>query len=369
MLDFSQSPLLVIWEVTQACDLACVHCRASAMPGRSSEELTTEEGFRLLDQVKAFGEAKGFGSPLFVFTGGDPLKRPDLFDLIRYSVKLGLRTNVTPSSTPLLTTEAIDRFKECGVTRMAVSVDGADAATHDAFRQVPGSFDRCLLALRHAQKIGLDTQFQTTVTRRNMHQMDRIAELVGEVGSKMWSLFFLIVTGRALAGDDLDAAQYEEVFAKMYEISKRVPFDIKTTEAMHYRRYIIERQKAERKEHPEAQSDHGNAERVAFRTAGVSDGRGFVFVSHKGEVYPSGFLALSAGNVRRDSLVDVYRNSQLFRVLRDPHQREGKCGACEYVHVCGGSRSRAFALTGDYLAEDPRCVYMPKNYAPEPVHA
>jgi AdoMet-dependent heme synthase len=369
MLDFSQSPLLVIWEVTQACDLACVHCRASAMPGRNPDELTTEEGYRLLDQVKAFGEAKGFGSPLFVFTGGDPLKRPDLYDLIRYSVKLGLRTNVTPSSTPLLTTEAISRFQDCGVTRMAISVDGADAPTHDAFRQVPGSFDRCMMALRHARKIGLDTQFQTTVTRRNMHQLDDIAGLVGEVGSKMWSLFFLIVTGRALAGDDLDAAQYEEVFARMYEISKRVPFDIKTTEAMHYRRYIIERQKAERKEHPESPAERGAAERVAFRTAGVSDGRGFVFVSHKGEVYPSGFLALSAGNIRSDSLVEVYRNSQLFRVLRDPHQREGKCGACEYVHVCGGSRSRAFALTGDYLAEDPRCVYQPKHYVPEPVHA
>ena len=368
MLDFSQSPLLVIWEVTQACDLACVHCRASAMPGRNPDELTTEEGYRLLDQVKAFGEAKGFGSPLFVFTGGDPLKRPDLFDLVRYAVRLGLRTNVTPSSTPLLTTEAIDKFKKGGVARMAISVDGADATTHDAFRQVPGSFDRCMMALRHARKIGLDTQFQTTVTRRNMHQLDRIAELVGEVGSKMWSLFFLIVTGRALAGDDLDAGQYEEVFAKMYEISKRVPFDIKTTEAMHYRRYILERQKEERRgaEHP---AESKSAMRVAFRTAGVSDGRGFVFVSHKGEVFPSGFLALSAGNVRRDSLVDVYRNSQLFRVLRDPNLREGKCGACEYVHVCGGSRSRAFALTGDYLAEDPRCVYIPKHYVPESVHA
>jgi radical SAM protein len=364
MLDFSQSPLLVIWEVTQACDLACVHCRASAMPGRHSDELSTEEGYRLLDQVKAFGEARGFGSPLFVFTGGDPLKRPDLFDLIRYSVKLGLRTNVTPSSTPLLTTEAIDQFKANGVTRMAISVDGADAATHDTFRQVSGSFDRCLLALRHAQKIGLDTQFQTTVTRRNMHQLDRIAELVGEVGSKMWSLFFLIVTGRALAGDDLDAAQYEQVFEKMYEISKRVPFDIKTTEAMHYRRYILQRQKEERGSAGGAQPEGENAKRVAFRTAGVSDGRGFVFVSHRGEVYPSGFLALSGGNVRRDSLVDVYRNSQLFRMLRDPDRREGKCGACEYVHVCGGSRSRAFALTGDYLAEDPRCVYMPKHYEP-----
>ncbi len=362
MLDFSQSPLLVIWEVTQACDLSCVHCRASAMPGRHADELTTEEGYRLLDQVKAFGEAKGFGSPLFVFTGGDPLKRPDLFDLVRYSVKLGLRTNVTPSSTPLLTTEAIDQFKAAGVARMAISVDGADAATHDAFRQVPGSFERCMLALRHAQKIGLDTQFQTTVTKRNMHQLDRVAELVGEVGSKMWSLFFLIVTGRALAGDDLNAEEYEQVFAKMYEISKHVPFDIKTTEAMHYRRYILERQKQER---GEGAVQNEQAKGVAFRTAGVSDGRGFVFVSHRGEIFPSGFLSLSGGNIRQQSLVDVYRNSELFRMLRDPHQREGKCGACEYVHVCGGSRSRAFALTGDYLAEDPRCVYIPKNYVPE----
>jgi AdoMet-dependent heme synthase len=369
MLDFSQSPLLVIWEVTQACDLACVHCRASAMPARHQDELSTEEGYRLLDQVKAFGEAKGFGSPLFVFTGGDPLKRPDLFDLIRYSVKLGLRTNVTPSSTPLLTTEAIDEFKRCGVARMAVSVDGADAETHDAFRQVPGSFDRCMMALRHAQKIGLETQFQTTVTRRNMHQLDRVAEIVSEVGSKMWSLFFLIVTGRALAGDDLTADEYEQVFASMYEISKRVPFDIKTTEAMHYRRYIIQRKKAERAAAGQEDAPGGseNANRMAFRTAGVSDGRGFVFVSHRGEVFPSGFLALSGGNVRTTSLVDVYRNSQLFQVLRDPHQREGKCGACEYVHVCGGSRSRAFALTGDYLAEDPRCVYVPKDYEPAEV--
>jgi AdoMet-dependent heme synthase len=371
MLDFSQSPLLVIWEVTQACDLACVHCRASAMSARHENELTTEEGYRLLDQVKAFGEAKGFGSPLFVFTGGDPLKRPDLFDLIRYSVKLGLRTNVTPSSTPLLTTEAIDEFKRSGVARMAISVDGADAETHDAFRQVPGSFDRCMMALRHAQKIGLETQFQTTVTRRNMHQLDRVAKIVGEVGSKMWSLFFLIVTGRALAGDDLTAEEYEQVFGSMYDISKRVPFDIKTTEAMHYRRYILQRKKEERAAAglDDAPAANENASKVAFRTAGVSDGRGFVFVSHRGEVYPSGFLALSGGNVRTTSLVDVYRNSQLFQVLRDPQQREGKCGACEYVHVCGGSRSRAFALTGDFLAEDPRCVYMPKNYEPAAVGA
>src|SRR4249920_3595581 len=204
-MDFNQSPLLVIWEVTQACDLACVHCRASAMAGRNPDELTTEQGYRLLDQIKSFGD------PLMVFTGGDPLKRPDLFDLIRYSVKIGLKTNVTPSATPLLTSEAIDRFKEAGVARMAISVDGYDAASHDDFRGIPGTFDRAMEALRHARDIGLDTQFQTTVTRRNMNHLPEIAEIVKEMKSKMWSLFFLIVTGRALASEDLLASEYEDV--------------------------------------------------------------------------------------------------------------------------------------------------------------
>jgi AdoMet-dependent heme synthase len=364
MMDFSQSPLLVIWEVTQACDLACVHCRASARPGRNPDELSTEDGYHLLEQVKSFGQSGPMGSPLFIFTGGDPLKRPDLYDMIRYGVGLGLRICVTPSSTPLLTEEAIDGFKAAGVSRMAISVDGANAETHDAFRQVPGSFDHCMMALRHAQDIRLETQFQTTVTKRNMHQLPEIAEIVREVGSKMWSLFFLIVTGRANAADDLTAEEYEQVFGIMYDLSKTMPFDIKTTEAMHYRRYILQRQKAERGQGLESES----AKRMAFRTAGVSDGRGFVFVSHTGEIYPSGFLAISGGNVRRQSLTEIYRTSPVFLALRDPKQREGKCGACEYVHVCGGSRSRAYALTGDCLAEDPRCTYIPKGYE-EPVPA
>src|SRR5690242_14737584 len=199
-MNFDQSPMLVIWEVTQACDLACVHCRASAQPERSPKELSTEQGYRLLDEIRSFGE------PLMVFTGGDPLKRPDLYDLVRYAVKIGLRTNVTPSATPLLTAEAIDKFKAAGVSRMAISLDGHDAPSHDEFRGIPGTFDRAMFALRYARDIGLDTQLQTTVTRRNRARLPEMAEIAREVRTKMWSLFFLIVLGRAAEQDDLRAA-------------------------------------------------------------------------------------------------------------------------------------------------------------------
>jgi radical SAM protein len=347
-MNFDQAPMLVIWEVTQACDLACVHCRASAQSERNPAELSTEQGYRLLDEIRSFGE------PLMVFTGGDPLKRPDLYDLIRYSVKIGLRTNVTPSATPLLTAKAIEDFKAAGIARMAISLDGPDAATHDEFRGIPGTFDRAMFALRHARDIGLDTQLQTTVTRRNMGRLAEVAEIAKEVRTRMWSLFFLIVTGRAEEGDDLLAPEYEQVFEFMYELSKTAPFGVKTTEAMHYRRYVAQRIKAEH-----GVTENPNAKGVAWRTAGVSDGKGFVFVSHTGEIFPSGFFPVSGGNVLSDSLTDVYRNSDLFLSLRDTSQRRGKCGICEYRNICGGSRSRAYALTGDFLAEDPRCVYQP----------
>ncbi|MFN0170081.1 MAG: TIGR04053 family radical SAM/SPASM domain-containing protein [Bryobacteraceae bacterium] len=348
-MNFDESPLLVIWEVTQACDLACVHCRASAVPNRHPLELTTNEGFDLLREIKFFG------NPLMVFTGGDPLKRPDLYKMIEYSVDLGLRTNVTPSATPLLTTGVVDRFKELGVSRLALSIDGPDAPTHDAFRGVPGTFEAFMRAALRAKAIGLDTQIQTTVTKRNKHLLPEMRDLVARIGGRMWSLFFLTIIGRAAAEDDLTGEEYEQVFEFLYETSKTAPFEVKTTEAMHYRRFIAQRQREEHGVH----ADTEGARRMAFRTAGVSDGRGFVFVSHTGEIYPSGFLPLTAGNVRRDSLVDVYRNSTLFRELRDPTMREGKCGLCEYVKICGGSRSRAYSCTGDHLAEDPRCIYMP----------
>jgi len=346
-MDFNQSPLLVIWEVTQACDLACVHCRASAQPERHEAELTTEEGRELLSEIKRFG------NPLMVFTGGDPLKRPDLYDLARHSVSIGLRTNITPSATGLLTAEAIEEFQNCGISRMAISLDGPDAPTHDGLRHVDGTYDRSIFALRHARTIGLETQVQTTVTRGNLSNLGHIAEQVAEAKSKMWSLFFPVSSGRALEQEDLTSEEYEKVFEFLYEISKVAPFEVKTTEGLHYRRYIAQRLKAERG------GRGGINGRLLWRTTAVGDGRGFVFISHTGEIYPSGYLPVSGGNVRNDSLVDVYQNSSLFRILREPSAKLGKCSYCEFSKICGGSRARAYALTGNYLEADPRCCYQP----------
>ena len=349
-MDFNQSPLLVIWEVTQACDLACVHCRTSAQPDRHERELTTDEGRELLSEIK------GFGNPLMVFTGGDPLKRPDLFDLARHSVSLGLRTNITPSATPLLTAEAIDEFQKCGISRMAISLDGPDAPTHDGLRRVDGTYETATFALRHARDIGLETQVQTTVARRNLSKLAHIAEQVAEAHAKMWSLFFQVNTGPAME-EDLTSEEYEKVFEFLYEISKVAPFEVKTTEGLHYRRYIAQRLKAE---HGGRGGVNG---RLLWRTTAVSDGRGFVFISHTGEIYPSGYLPVSGGNVRQDSLVDVYQNSSLFRILREPSAKLGKCSYCEFSKICGGSRARAYALTGNYLEADPRCCYQPVQTA------
>lgn len=349
MRDFSQAPFLVIWEVTRACDLACLHCRASADPNRHPLELSTEEGFRLLDTVREFGD------PIMIFTGGDPLKRPDLFQLIEHSVALGLRTTVSPSPTPLLTPEAIGGFKRSGVARISISVDGWDAASHDDFRQVSGSFARAMLALEEAQRIGLSTQINTTVSRHNWEHLEKIADIVDRFGCDMWDVFFLVPTGRGASQAELNGAEFEQVFGFMYERSKRSRAVIKTTEAMHYRRFLAQRRKAEGghgKGHP-GSGDPLNS------MVGINSGRGFVFISRTGEIYPSGFLPISSGNVRRQSLVDVYRNAPLFQILRDSSALKGKCGVCQYRNLCGGSRSRAYALTGDYLAEEPRCIHQP----------
>jgi radical SAM protein with 4Fe4S-binding SPASM domain len=242
---------------------------------------------------------------------------------------------------------------------MAVSLDGWDASSHDGFRGVDGSFARTLFALDQAHRVGLQTQVNTTVTRRNMDRLDEIASYLSYFGTSLWSVFFLITTGRATTGLDLSPQEYEHVFDFLYRTSLTAPFDIKTTEAQHYRRFTAQQRKAGGARPGANASDGGSIQRVA----GINDGKGLVFISHTGDIYPSGFLPVCGGNVRRHGLASVYRNAPLFQMLRQPDELEGKCGACLYRNLCGGSRSRAYALTGNIMAADPNCAYVPPEFA------
>lgn len=357
-IDFNQRPFIAIWEVTQACDLACVHCRASAQPDRHPLELTTEEGKDLIGQIAKMR------APVFVLTGGDPIKRPDLFELIAYARSLGVRVSLTPSATPLLTREIIVRLKQAGLARLAVSLDGACAETHDAFRGMSGSFARTIDAVRWANEIGLPVQINTTFSRRNIGEIDSIVALMESLKITLWSVFFLVPTGRGKLDDLLNGDDFEQVFARLHSLSKSASFDIKTTEAQHYRRFLLQQRTAERKSGKEGVTAAKVEDSIGRAPRGLNDGKGFVFISHTGEVFPSGFLPLSAGNVRQQSLDVIYRESDLFRNLRDTSKLEGKCGACEFKEICGGSRSRAYALTGNPYGEEPCCAYIPKRYTP-----
>jgi AdoMet-dependent heme synthase len=365
-LDFDRAPFLVIWETTQACDLACVRCRAEARPYRSTGELTTDEAKALLTA------ARRFGRPLFVLTGGDPAKRPDLVSIVEYGSGIGLRMGLTPSATPLLDAALLGRLADAGLSRLAMSLDGASARVHDAFRQVEGSFDLTWHALEEARRLGISTQVNTTVTRRTVDDLEPMAEALAHSGISLWSVFFLVPTGRGQTSDLIDAEEHEEVFHRLAELADRMPFDIKTTAAPHYRRVLLQRQVAARRAGEREASPDTLTAGLGFslsdgvgRARGVNDANGFLFVSHRGEIYPSGFLPVSAGNVRTDDLVEVYREAPLFQALRDPDRLGGKCGVCEYRAICGGSRARAWAMTGDPLAAEPRCSYQPPRWRRE----
>lgn len=355
-IDFNRRPFIAIWEVTQACDLACVHCRASAQPDRHPAELSTEEGKDLIDQIAEMQV------PVFVLTGGDPIKRPDLFDLIGHARSRGVRVSLTPSATPLLTREIVARLKEAGLARLAVSMDGATAETHDAFRGMSGSFARTLDAVRWANEIGLPVQINTTFSRRNIAEIEAVVALIESLKITLWSVFFLVPTGRGKLNDLLNAEEFEQVFAKIYSLSKTASFDVKTTEAQHYRHFVLQQRVAERRVGLQGAASEKVEDSIGRAPRGLNDGKGFVFVSHTGEVFPSGFLPLSAGNVRQQPLSSIYRESSLFLRLRDTSKLEGKCGACEFKEICGGSRSRSYALTGNPHGEEPCCSYLPQGY-------
>jgi radical SAM protein len=373
-LNYDDAPFLAIWEVTQSCDLACKHCRAAAQPLAHPDQLTTEEAKTLIDQIA------NLHVPIFVFTGGDPLKRADVFELIRYASDQGVKVAVTPSATPLLTRESIFKMKEAGLVRLGISLDGSSPEIHDVFRGLPGAWARTIQAIEWANEAGVPIQVHTTISRHNAHDLDNLCALFEKLAIVMWNVFFLVPVGRGQLGDLLSGEEFEQVFSKIYELSQRVSFQIKTTEAMHYRRYLLQHNLEERRMGHGHPHDRSNTHRGQYeagapiadaetRTHGwatrrVNDGKGFLFVSHTGNVYPSGFLPIHAGNIRQQPLADIYRNAPIFKALRDTGRLQGKCGACEYKEICGGSRARAYALTGDPLAQEPCCTYQPKNWLP-----
>ncbi|MFF5207583.1 TIGR04053 family radical SAM/SPASM domain-containing protein [Streptosporangium sp. NPDC000396] len=371
--DVATSPFIVIWEATRACPLACLHCRAEAVPKRHPLELTTDEATGLMRQVAAFGRP----APLFVITGGDPFERPDLFELVRRGRELGLAPAVSPSGTPALTPGNLTRLRDAGAVAISLSLDGATAARHDDFRGYDGVFSRTLAAWRAAREAGLKVQINTTVTRDNLRELPDIAKLVRDRGALLWSVFFLVPTGRGRALAALTPQEAEDVLNFVYDVGTAVP--VKTTEAHHFRRVAVQRLiLAERGiSHIDA-LELGPVYRDLRRRArragliresrarrppiDVNAGRGFVFVSHTGTVHPSGFLPLAAGNVRERPLTEIYRSAPLFTALRDPDRLAGRCGSCEFRAICGGSRSRAYACGGDVFGEEPWCAYQPGTF-------
>ena len=364
MMPYARQPFIAIWETTRACALACVHCRAEAVSRRDPGELTTGEGRALLDRIAAFGDPP----PLVVFTGGDPLRRPDLPELVAYGTRIGLVVSLTPSGTAAATEQKLRALRDAGLARLAVSLDAASAEDHDAFRRVRGSHRNTLRIIERARALGMSLQINTTVCRRTAGQLPALVDQVRGFGAVLWALFFLIPVGRAQADQGLSADEIEGVLRWAVELQPRVPFGIKTTEAPQYWRALVSSKQR-------ASADGGSAGAISRpphiniplrAPRAVTDGNGFVFVDHVGNICPSGFLPMRAGNVREDDLVAVYREHPLFLALRDPARLGGRCGRCEWRDRCGGSRARAYAATGDPLAEDPGCAYQPAAAAALP---
>ncbi|MDR2346848.1 MAG: TIGR04053 family radical SAM/SPASM domain-containing protein [Planctomycetaceae bacterium] len=380
--DFCVNPLMFYYEITQSCDLVCKHCRASAQEKAASDELPTELSIRLIDQVASFPR-----KPNIVFTGGDPLKRADLFVLIQHAVKKGLNVALTPSATPLATREAFTKAKNAGVQALGISLDGPVASVHDAFRGFEGSFDKTSEMLETAKELQIPVQINTSITKRNFDLIDDTADYLARFGGViMWSVFFLIPVGRGVEEVRISADEYETAFEKLWHHAQTKPYSVKTTEAPHYRRFVLRQggnpldvprpfrfekfietknktnnncNKNNNNENNNNNKSAENFSRIRHRAPlGVTDGRGIMFVSNNGQIYPAGFLPYKCGEFPKDSVVDIYQNHPLFRQLQNPDNYKGNCGVCEYRYVCGGSRARAFAITGDPLESEPDCNYI-----------
>lgn len=374
--DVDDRPFIVIWEVTRACQLACLHCRADAITRRSPFELTLDEGKRLLDGIAAFPAPH----PIVVLTGGDPFERPDLADLVRHGTQIGLSVALSPSVTPNVTDERLHELRDAGAKAVSLSLDGARAETHDAFRGIDGTYAATRDAADRVLAAGFRLQVNSTVTRATVVELPALLRDVIELGALLWSVFFLVPTGRGQQLQALTADETEDVLHWLVDVSKHIA--IKTTEAPHYRRVVLQRERmaADGIDHTPDRGPlyHQLTEATRTELAGaavrerpprppidVNSGRGFMFIDHTGKVYPSGFLPQVAGDVRKTPVAEIYRQAEIMRRLRTPEGFGGKCGVCEFREVCGGSRSYAYAATGDPLEADPSCSYVPQAWRDE----
>ena len=348
--DFTQNPMLVYWEMTQACALACRHCRAEAISTPHPDELTLDQSKSLLRQIASFGNPL----PHLILTGGDPLKRPDLYNLIDEARVLGLTVSITPSVTADLTFGVLTRLKRHRIESLGLSLDGSSAALHESVRGVEGCFNWTMRAAKDAANLQIPIQVNTLVSQETVDDLPAIYELLKSLKVMRWSLFFLIGVGRGRMLQPVSPERGEALMHWIYDLSRAAPFSISTTEAPSYRRVALNRMRADGMPSAEIQRSS------VYRGFGIRDGHGVMFVSHNGNIYPAGFLPLAVGNVRLNHLVDIYRTSPIFRALRTPSRFKGKCGQCEYRALCGGSRARAFVSTGDPLASDPLCPHEPK---------
>ena len=345
---FPPRPLQVTWEMTQACDWKAAPVRAAKQSTRSQDILSTAEAFHLVEEVAAMRV------PLLALTGGDPLLRPDLLPVIEFASNRSVRTSLTLLPTPALVTETIAELKASGLMRVAFWLHGSTAALDDAYWAAAGSHRRTLAIIASCHEVQLPVQINTIVARRNFHDVAPMIELLTRLDVVLWNVFFFVPPSQEQAGEMLNADEHEQIFAQLYAASKVVHFKIKTTEGQHYQRYLLQQRARESRGHV--------TEADVLRSApkGVNEGKGFVFINHAGEVYPSRFLPLSAGNVTTQPLAGVYSDSPLFVSLRDSSRLKGNCGRCNVRNVCGGSRARAYAMTGDLFAADPCCAYEPR---------
>lgn len=343
---------MVAWEVTRSCNLACVHCRASSVCGPYAEELTTDQGRKLLENIASFS------NPVIILTGGEPLLRPDIYELAAYGDKKGLRMVLATNAT-LVTEEIAGKMLDAGIKRVSVSIDGLDAESHDRFRGVPGAFDGAMIGIAAMKKAGMEFQINTTITQTNLAQIEGILELALRLGAAAHHIFLLVPTGRGkdLADQEITPGDYEKTLNWFYEKSRTCPIQLKATCAPHYYRIFHQG----KKEAPAPSTAGGHGHPFHTMTRGCMGGSSFCFISHTGQIQPCGYLELDCGQVKKKNFVDIWNNSEIFRDLRDLRKFKGKCGRCEFIRVCGGCRARAYETTGDYLAEEPFCIYEPKH--------